>query len=139
MASKHALLGLIESLHYEIKRSNVSLWLLVLGKLDTPLFAATRLPKLAELLAPTQDPEYVAKTLVDKLEALGNGRGGLHYLHLPLYARFVALLKAMPAFVLTWSKWVGRLAFILPHFGYRSTDRTSHQLTAADEALLAGT
>ncbi|PWN90179.1 NAD(P)-binding protein [Acaromyces ingoldii] len=117
VASKHALLGLVESLHYEMKKSGVSFWLLVLGKLDTPLFAAARVPNFAELLAPTQDPEYVAKAVIDRLEALGNGKGGLHYLHLPLYARFVALLKAMPTFVMSWSKW----------------------LTAADEALQAKT
>lgn len=106
VASKHALLGLVESLHYEMKKSGVSFWLLVLGKLDTPLFAAARVPRFAELLAPTQDPDSVAKAIIDRIEALGNGKGGLHYLHLPLYARFVALLKAMPTFAMTWSKWV---------------------------------
>jgi hypothetical protein len=65
--------------------------LLVLGKLSTPLFARTTISPLSEFLTPTQDPNCVAKALIDHLERAKGGK-----IYLPYLARLAPVLKGMP-------------------------------------------
>lgn len=93
-ASKAGVLGMHEALTAELgghgrPRTGVHTLLVTVGQMDTPLTRHITTP--SRIFAPVQSPTSVATLVVDALAA---GRVG--EINVPLYARFVALLRVLP-------------------------------------------
>lgn len=98
VATKHALVGLHESLRYELdkkhKAPKVRTTLVCPGHIKTALFAHVQIPKLAEFLAPLLEPGDVARAIVDALE-----RQESSDIYLPWYAQWTPMLRILPSFL----------------------------------------
>jgi NAD(P)-dependent dehydrogenase (short-subunit alcohol dehydrogenase family) len=93
-ASKAGLVGFHESLTAELgghgrPRTGVHTLLVVAGQINTPLTSHITTP--SQRLAPVQDPKSVASTVVNALQS-----GRIGEVNVPLYARFVSLLRVLP-------------------------------------------
>ncbi|KAL8279153.1 hypothetical protein RQP46_008409 [Phenoliferia psychrophenolica] len=98
-ASKHALLGLHDSLRNELifLHANVPIrtTLLIPGQIRTPLFASLAPPsRLVAFLAPVVTPEDIVRRVIDELERERSG-----VVHLPKYAAWLWSIRAAPSWV----------------------------------------
>ncbi|KAE8214677.1 hypothetical protein CF327_g1951 [Tilletia walkeri] len=98
VATKHALVGLHESLRYELdkkyKAPQVRTTLVCPGHIKTALFAHLDVPPLARFLAPLLDPRDVAKAILRALE-----RQESTDIYMPWYAQWAPLLRMLPSFL----------------------------------------
>lgn len=69
------------------------------GQLDTAMFNGVKTP--SKLFAPILSSDAVAKDIVNRIE---DGEGGS--LYMPLYAKFVPLLKGFPLKITKLARWV---------------------------------
>ncbi|KAK9372573.1 uncharacterized protein V1513DRAFT_486889 [Lipomyces chichibuensis] len=98
-ASKSGLLGLYESLTYEVgpnadKDSGIRTILVTTGQMATSLFEGVKSPH--KITAPVLDTSIVADRILLALERGEQGR-----LMLPVYARFMPFVRAMPRSFMT--------------------------------------
>ncbi|PWN52379.1 NAD(P)-binding protein [Violaceomyces palustris] len=95
VSTKHALVGLHESLRLELDKKfqtpNVRTTLVVLGHVKTRLFTGMRFNPLANFLAPSVEVDLVAESILQSLERRENS-----VVYLPFYSRWVVLLKVVP-------------------------------------------
>ncbi|CAD6956315.1 unnamed protein product [Tilletia caries] len=98
VATKHALVGLHESLRYELdkkhKAPKVRTTLICPGHIKTALFAQVEVPALARFLAPLLDPRDVAMAILRALE-----RQESTDIYLPWYAQWAPALRMLPSFL----------------------------------------
>ncbi|KAK9351908.1 hypothetical protein V1523DRAFT_415492 [Lipomyces doorenjongii] len=98
-ASKSGLLGLYESLTYEVgpnadKDSGIRTILVATGQMATSLFEGVKSPH--KITAPVLDTSIVADRIILALERGEQGR-----LTLPVYARFMPFVRTMPRSLMT--------------------------------------
>ncbi|PWN40302.1 NAD(P)-binding protein, partial [Ceraceosorus guamensis] len=107
VATKHALVGLLESLRYELDKKHrvpkVRTSLVILGHVRTALFSGAQFGPLASFLAPTVEAEQVAQEITAAVE-----RQESTHIALPFYANLVPWLKVVPTFLRDLAQWVSR-------------------------------
>lgn len=101
-ASKQALIGLHESLRYELKYRHADVpirtTLLLPGHIRTPLFASIApTSRLANFVFPVQNPHDVAKKVISALETEQSRE-----IYVPRIGGWVGLVKGMPSWVVDW-------------------------------------
>ncbi|CEH13419.1 Hydroxysteroid 17-beta dehydrogenase 11 [Ceraceosorus bombacis] len=106
VATKHALVGLLESLRYELDKKHrvpkVRTSLVILGHVRTALFSGAQFGPLASFLAPTVEAEQVAQEITAAVE-----RQESTHIALPFYANLVPWLKVVPTFLRDLAQWMG--------------------------------
>ncbi|KAK0568958.1 hypothetical protein OC861_001395 [Tilletia horrida] len=98
VATKHALVGLHESLRYELdvkyRSPEVRTTLVCPGHIQTPMFSGLQVPPLARFLAPLLSSGQVAAAIVEALD-----RQESTDIYLPWYAQWTPLLRMFPSFL----------------------------------------
>lgn len=104
-ASKHALLGLHESLRAELQHRHgdppIRTTIVIPGQVRTPLFASVRpTSRLASFVAPVVDPHTVAKAVIAAIETEES-----RDVYLPSFARWLWVTKGLPSWMVDGMRW----------------------------------
>ncbi|KAH3683865.1 hypothetical protein WICPIJ_005164 [Wickerhamomyces pijperi] len=99
--TKAALISIHESLSYELSFTNPNIrFLLVLpGQLNTTMFQDVKPPK--QFFAPVLKSEKLARAIIEKIQLGERGE-----LYMPLFARFVPLMRMLPQSLRGFLRWI---------------------------------
>jgi len=116
-ASKAALLGLHESLRYELDHlyntPAVRTTLLCPGHIMTPLFSTAKFPKAwwYNFFAPTLAPHDVVKAIIAAIDEQES-----RTIFMPFYTNFVRLTGIMPSWARDFCQWISRADYVMRDF-----------------------
>lgn len=99
-AAKHGLVGVHRSLRQELPRS-IKTSLLVLGHVNTNLFRGVKFGFLARFLAPSLEPDAVARRIVRAVETRTSGT-----IAMPWYANWVEAIALLPSWAVDLLSWI---------------------------------